>query len=187
MEWQIEAYMWDELAFNCDILQGGGGGRVFCVFQTVFHYFKNMKSKLTPLLTIINVPGLFEYYSSVHIILKRRKKSLFCYRCGLLGNAYAPPRRFVVYVCWQLDFESTVGHFLILHFSAKNEMVIMPFRTKSGQKQKSILVHSRSSKPLPWKVWAGKRILSGSFLLFSPLKSENINTLANSFTVEIEF
>ncbi len=97
---------------------GRGKKRVLLVFQTVLHYFDNMKLKLTPLLTIINVPGLFEHYSSVHIILKRRKKKcLFCHRCGLLGNAYAPPRRFVLLVCWQLDFESIVGHFLILHFS----------------------------------------------------------------------
>lgn len=85
---------------------------ILWVFQTVLHYFDNMKSKSTPLLTIINVPGLVEHYSSVHITLKRRKKCLFCHRCGLLGNAYAPPHRFVVLMCGQLDFESIYSNFL---------------------------------------------------------------------------
>lgn len=50
---------------------------ILWVFQTVLHYFDNMKSKSTPLLTIINVPGLVEHYSLMHIILKRRKKKCF--------------------------------------------------------------------------------------------------------------
>lgn len=116
VEWQIKTYMWDEFAFNCEILQGREKNVWFLwIVQTVLHYFDNMKSKSTPLLTIINVPGLVEHYSSVHIILKRGKKKRFCHRCGLLGNAYAPPRRFVVLMCGQLDLASSLGHILILH------------------------------------------------------------------------
>ncbi len=40
MEWQMEAYMWDELAFNCDILQGGGGDVCFVFFKQSFIILK---------------------------------------------------------------------------------------------------------------------------------------------------
>lgn len=71
----------------------------FCSKKSVMWVYSNsptlLKSKSTPLLTIINASCLAEHYSSVYIYSKKRqseKKCLFCHRCGLLGNAYSPPR-----------------------------------------------------------------------------------------------